>query len=458
MKKAFSSARIKSFKDAKPEKIYPAIASDCHVHTTPKESWLFYPPAKRDVEFPQAYEVMKIDHMDEEIIFSCDGRTPLSTILRVLRNIYRIPEKKVYQFLDSMLYEGVISYAFEPLYNSGFPTFGGSRDYFVPLHVFFELTDSCNQKCKHCYCNSGPEFSHFMRKEDFFNIVEALSLEGTLVAELTGGEPLLHPDFLEMLAFASEYFEVVSVITNGTLFNSEIISAIKELIRSNSKILISLTLNSFDEAYHDEFAALKGSHSLVLKNLGLLAAASIPVRATMNVTKHNLHAMVETAKLALESGASIFAAAPVNPEGRALENSICFTEESEWAEFDREFMKLKSLFKEKVFVLPEPSLKEIYRFACGAGTKTIAVAPNGDVRPCVLFEKNESFGNIFRESPEKVLSEGNLGYFVELEGPYSMGCEGCASFSYCNGCIRRMLKMSRQNPNCSLRKLAWVGE
>lgn len=448
---------VNSLRELKPEKVYPYVAKECHIHTTPFDSWLFYPGKESDANVFQTYEVLKIDHLDEEIIFSCDGKTPLKNIVKVLYQVYRIPEQKVYLTLDSLLQKDLISYAFEPMFSLTFPSFGGSRDYFVPLHLFLELTDSCNQFCQHCYRESSPQRNSFMDKENFAALIETLGLEGTLVAEFTGGEPLLHPDFAEMLALACEYMETVSIITNGTLLSGRIISLIKELSQQGSKILVSLTLNSYIEEKHDSFVGLRGSYQKVLQSLRQLAAANIPVRVSMNVTRDNLQEMIATAEIAFKNGATIFAAAPVNEEGRARTSGICFKEDEDWESFDKAFLDLKRTFSEKVFVLPEPVLNEIYQYTCGAGTKTVAVSPDGNVRPCVLFEQDFSMGNVFAEGIETVFSPERAGFFANSSGPAVIGCSKCEQFSFCNGCFRRMVRKALSYENCLFRKKIQTG-
>lgn len=453
MRGASRKTDVKSFSELKAEKVYPFLAVDCHVHTTPSESWLFYPSSKSNQKLFQTYETLQMDHTDEEVIFSCDGRTSLLTILKVLKKVYRISERRTLELLDSLLLQGIVSFAYEPLYSSSFPTFGGSRDYFVPLHMFLELVDHCNQECIHCYMNAKSNGGCSVSKERLFELLEMLSLEGTLVVELTGGEPLMHPDFKEILAFCAEYFDVVSVITNGTLIDNDMVCTIKDLSSGESRILVSVSLNSFDENFHDEFTGKKGSFKSVINSIRLLASASIPVRVSMNVTKSNITHIVDTAKLAIDCGASVFAAAPVNPEGRAKSSNICLDTLDEWTAFDAEFLRAKEKFEEKIFVLPEPALSEIYRFSCGAGTKTVSVDPSGNARPCVLFESDFTLGNLFEEGIEKVLSEENLGIFTKIKGPAQLGCQKCVDFSYCNGCVRRMLVKSSENEGCKLKYL-----
>lgn len=433
----------------------PYLAAECHIHTTPSESWLLYSNEKENLKDTglKSMVAKKISHEQEEIIFTCDGRTTVRSIANIMKKVFGIKERDTIFTLEWLLNEGILELSNEMLQKPTFPSFGGSRDYFVPLHIFLELTDYCNQRCKHCYLESEPTRNSFADTNSVIRTVENLAIEGTLAAEITGGEPTSHPDFKDILTVCAEFFQVTSVITNGTLLTDDIIKLISDLKQNGNSVLVSITINSFDENYHDGFVNLRGSFRKALNSIKKLSAAGIPVRATMNVTKNNLPHIRKTAEVALDAGADVFAVAPVNFEGRARTENICLTDESEWAEFDREFLLLKKDFGERVFSLPEPQAQEIHSYSCGAGTKTLAISPEGLIRPCVLFEKEASLGNIFEKDIEELLKPEKLGIFNGDFSPAKNGCDRCKFSSYCNGCVRRMLEMSKKYSDCRINSL-----
>ena len=73
------------------------------------------------------------------------------------------------------------------------------------IYLFFELTRSCNEKCFHCGSSCAPGLGHGPDKEAFKAVLrdvkENFDLKKVQLC-ITGGEPLLYPDFAELLGYA----------------------------------------------------------------------------------------------------------------------------------------------------------------------------------------------------------------------------------------------------------------
>ncbi|MGZ8413735.1 MAG: radical SAM protein, partial [Gemmatirosa sp.] len=91
----------------------------------------------------------------------------------------------------------------------------GSPDGFYPLHCSFEIIETCNFTCAHCYYNAAPWKTGRVSLGDARAILDALAANGVRVVELTGGECTVHPDFPEILRHAAATFDLVGIITNG---------------------------------------------------------------------------------------------------------------------------------------------------------------------------------------------------------------------------------------------------
>ena len=95
----------------------------------------------------------------------------------------------------------------------------------MPLSLFMELTSRCNFSCPFCYINEeqteyteNPSFPELQKILDYF--IE----KGLLHCVLSGGECLLHPDFPKIYKYLKEAGVLVTVFSNGYLFNEEIFS------------------------------------------------------------------------------------------------------------------------------------------------------------------------------------------------------------------------------------------
>jgi MoaA/NifB/PqqE/SkfB family radical SAM enzyme len=90
----------------------------------------------------------------------------------------------------------------------------------IPLSGMFELTERCNLNCVHCYVNQ-PASSRVARARELTTdqvkrILDQAADAGCLFLTLTGGEPLLRPDFIEIYLHARKRGILASIFTNGT--------------------------------------------------------------------------------------------------------------------------------------------------------------------------------------------------------------------------------------------------
>lgn len=109
-----------------------------------------------------------------------------------------------------------------------------SADEFAPIQrsagglteLVFELTERCNNNCRHCYINRPENDANALASEQSTDTIKALLHEaadlGCMTVRLTGGEPLLRPDFSDIYLHARRLGLRVTVFTNGCLINEEL--------------------------------------------------------------------------------------------------------------------------------------------------------------------------------------------------------------------------------------------
>lgn len=90
------------------------------------------------------------------------------------------------------------------------------------------VTRRCNLACG--YCNEYDKTSKPVAKETLFRVIDKLHDLGTITLELTGGEPLLHPDIVEVLRYARDRgIPRRRMISNGFLLTREMIEKLNEV-------------------------------------------------------------------------------------------------------------------------------------------------------------------------------------------------------------------------------------
>lgn len=424
---------------------FPTLKRDCHIHSTPTGAWLLYETSRKP---HWNWGLKKLNPDEEEIVFACDGTKKLSGILRTATNLLGIKEKEAFALIEHLEHIGIISYIKKPSQTPIFPSFGGSKEQFVPLHIFLELTDACNQECIHCYRDSGPGKDNFIDPFELLEKIEYLSYLGTLVCEITGGEPLLHPDIFEIVTTCARNFEVLSIITNGTIIDLEFAELLKGLQEEGSTILVSITLNSHRESFHNRFTKSDRSFKKAGEAITLLSAFDIPIRATMNVVPENVSHVKPTAEYCLSLGATVFGAALVNPFGRGANYKLQNFTPAKLQNFDRHISNLSKKYPNKIVTLPDAAFDFLESPNCGAGTRTITINPTGNIKPCVMFPDSLNFGNIFHSEPEEVLCTKQAFEIESLEAPSEQTCKDCKAAGFCNKCLWRFFVASKKFSFC----------
>lgn len=174
-----------------------------------------------------------------------------------------------------------------------------------PLNtIYFYLTEGCNLACRHCWIRPGfdPAGDKYPTLPiDLFEraIMEAKPL-GLSGVKLTGGEPLLHPAFMDLLEIIRRENLAVIIETNGLLCTPEVASSIA---KSRSRF-VSVSIDGADAQTHEWIRGVPGSFGRALKAVRNLVDASTPPQIIMTLMRNNAHQVEEMVHLAEDLGAA----------------------------------------------------------------------------------------------------------------------------------------------------------
>jgi len=190
-----------------------------------------------------------------------------------------------------------------------------------PLRSFYlYLTASCNLRCRHCWIT--PEFSNKPVPGKTIDpkalqdaVIEAKTL-GLAHVKLTGGEPMLHPQFKETMDMLTIEGLSMSMETNGTLITQEMAHYLKEKTNVD---FVSVSIDSSVAAEHDAFRGVRGAFDAALRGLDYLVDAGYAnCQVIMSVHRDNKDRMEDLTRLAAEHRAETVKFNPVTWTGRGV--------------------------------------------------------------------------------------------------------------------------------------------
>lgn len=184
------------------------------------------------------------------------------------------------------------------------------------LYVY--LTDFCNLSCKHCWIT--PQLTNTTVEKDYVDlfllrkVVKDAKGLGLSHIKLTGGEPLLHPGFPEVIQLIKENNLRFSIETNGTLLTSDLVDSFKtELCLS-----VSVSLDSHSADNHDEFRGKKGAFAAAVEGVRLLVDVGVKTQIIMSLHRGNSSEIEEIVAFAKSLKVHSVKFNPITEMGRAL--------------------------------------------------------------------------------------------------------------------------------------------
>lgn len=167
--------------------------------------------------------------------------------------------------------------------------------------IVLELNYHCNLQCIHCYIPGDEKkrkrFMGFDEAKELLDQIEEIGFQRIVI---TGGEPLLNPDFIKIYSYAWDKGFIISLYTNSTLLTEEI----KRVLVLKKPALIKISLFGCDEGTYTIITG-QDLYSLVYQNIMLLKQKGINVAVKIPLLKQNNSKSVkEMQKKLAENGIS----------------------------------------------------------------------------------------------------------------------------------------------------------
>ncbi len=184
-----------------------------------------------------------------------------------------------------------------------------------PFLVFWEITRACALACRHCRAEAQPQ-----RHPKELNHEEALRLIGQLkelnppMLVLTGGDPLMRGDCLELVRAATDAGLHVSLSPSATNRLAHMDFA---AIKAAGVIRMSLSLDGACAGTHDAFRGVTGTFDRTIDAVHRAHAAGMSVQINTTLTRGNLHEYEAFKQLMFELKPAMWSVFLLVPTGRA---------------------------------------------------------------------------------------------------------------------------------------------
>lgn len=421
-------------------KKYPVVNNNFQLHITAQDCTLFHivknPGDKKHLGL-EKFSKWRIHPLMAKYLLNCDGKTTHEEIVSILNVPFSILIDKGASYLNSET--NVIRFEDEKNNSNNKIHATGDFNSYNPLHVSIEITDYCNFRCKHCYVSSCPEKQEKRNYEDMIKLIDKLYDNGVKIIELTGGECTTHPQFKEILKYATDKFSLVSIISNGYLIGQN--KELAEYIGSFDNIAVQISIDGLKE-FHDEFRGKNGAFDNAIKAIKNLKLYNVLIRVATVVTDKNLKYVKDLYYLCKELEVGAFSVSPVSIFGRGS----CFNCSNGDNDLKTEIDKILYEFKDdelfKANQLAVDSMLESKEINCGAGWRTFAInGASGDVRICLLLSDAGVIGNIDSDNYDNVFNKEKLDSYRFSPAPslFLDTCKDCEYKQRCNGCIAKAL-------------------
>ncbi len=187
----------------------------------------------------------------------------------------------------------------------------------APLMGLWEITGRCNLRCAYCY-NESPRAPDDLE----WPIVERLAHEicemKVLMFCVSGGEPTLHPHYIDILKILAEGCVSLGTVTNGWTMSPELARSMAPYAAT-----VQVSLDGPTPEVHDRVRGRQGSFERVVRAIRLLRDAGVrEILASFAATRLNIDSFPATAELCAELGVNSLRTQPLAMVGRAEGDTI----------------------------------------------------------------------------------------------------------------------------------------
>lgn len=303
----------------------------------------------------------------------------------------------------------------------------------APLLMQVELTEACNLRCKFCYNSQKPRYN-----ERIFEMLDKLAEQGVMQVNLTGGEPLAHPKFFQILKKACSLFPNVVILSNGSLMDEDAL----EKIHQYDVTSVNISIHG-DRKTHEELVQVKGSYDASINAIKYyLDKKKILVASNFVLNAENFHMLAPTIEAMRKIGLEFMTITRFIPVGVGSQARDLILSEEQLVSAFRIVYEHNKLgiaphieFAEATPFCALPKELQSVANCCSYGFDRFYVDVTGELMVCGL-SRIKLGGNILEKPINEIKKESDVfRMFIDNEH-IPQKCRRCATFDLCHGGCR----------------------
>jgi radical SAM protein with 4Fe4S-binding SPASM domain len=301
-----------------------------------------------------------------------------------------------------------------------------------PLSGSIELTERCNLRCVHCYINRSRNDKQAKESElttkQLYKIVDEIVAEGCLWLLLTGGEPFIREDFLDVYTYAKQKGLIITIFTNGTVVTPRLADYLSEW-RPHA---IELTLYGRTQQTYEKVTRISGSYEKCMRGIHLIIERKLPLKLKAMIHSLNRTELWEMKSFAENLNVDFRFDPVVNLrlDGNAKPTTLRISPE-EIVAIDLVDSKRKREWEDFCRNVQSSVSSNEYLYQCGAGLNTFHIDSYGKLSPCIMARNNsyDLLRGTFREGWQDFLP-----HILSQKWSQESSCRDCKICGICEQC------------------------
>lgn len=280
--------------------------------------------------------------------------------------------------------------------------------------ISIEILQRCPNRCIYCSSHSNPQATHIISFEIIKNIIDDAKSLGCKTVCLSGGEPFLHPQILDIISYIAKQQLICYVYTSGIYMKDEIYSSLPneyiEAIRGMvDKVIFNVEADS-STLYDQIMGTDVGGFDMMKKSINDCVSSGLVVETHVVPMQVNFKHLKSIFEMCYQLGVSKVSILRLVLQGRALVNlSLVKLTGEDSREVTKLIKALKEAYKGKVRI-GLPYSDSNCRIYCKAASDKINIRYDGNVYPCEVF-KDDMLNKKIGHEPDNISSASFLGIY-----------------------------------------------